>query len=129
MSDMAQPLRKPIPEPRSYRERIRELVEQDRVGAARTLLAEALERGDHDEDLSRWREILAPARVRKSTKEPDFDRSPEVHWLTQHGSEYQGQWVALLGSELLAHSKSLEEVVVALEKDKPSRRPLLHYIG
>ncbi len=52
-----------------------------------------------------------------------------MHWLTQHGSEYQGQWVALLGTELLAHSRSLEEVVVALEKNKPSRRPLLHYIG
>ena len=118
-----------MPEMRSYRERIRDLVEQDRVGAARALLAEALEKGDHGEDLSRWREILAPARVRKSTKEPDFDRSSEIHWLAQHGSEYQGQWVALLGSELLAHSKSLEEVVMALEKNMPSRRPLLHYIG
>ena len=126
---MAQPLRKPDPEMRSYRERIRELVEQDRVGAARALLAEALEQGGHGEDLSRWREILAPARVRKSTKEPDFDRSPEIHWLTEHGGEYQGQWVALLGSELLAHSKSLEEVVGALEKHRPSRRPLIHYIG
>ena len=129
MSDMAQSLRKPVPEPISYRDRIRALVEQDRVGAARALLAEALERRDHGEDLSRWREILAPARVRKSAKEPDFDRSPEMHWLAQHGSEYQGQWVALLGAELLAHSKSLEEVVRTLEKNKPSRRPLLHYIG
>ncbi len=126
---MAQPLRKPTPEMRSYKERIRELVEQDRIGAARALLVEALENGDHGEDLSRWREILAPARVKKSTKEPDFDRSPEIHWLAQHGSEYQDQWVALVGSELLAHSKSLEDVVVALEKNRPSRRPLIHYIG
>ena|SRR5215210_2436547 len=127
---MAQALRKPTPEEtRTYRERIRELVEQDRVGAARALLTEALERGDSGEDLSLWREILAPAKVRKSSKERDFDRTPEIHWLTQHGRKYRGQWVALLGEELLAHSPSLNAVVVALEKNKPKRRPLLHYIG
>jgi hypothetical protein len=126
---MAQPLRKPTPQMPPYRERIRELVEQDRVGAARLLLAEALERGDHEEDLSRWREILAPARVRKSHKQPDFDQDAEIQWLSQHGSEYRGQWVALLGGELLAHSQSLEEVVAALEQNRPQRRPLLHYVG
>ena len=41
----AQPLRKPDPDHRSYTERIRELVEQDRVEGARKLLAEALEQG------------------------------------------------------------------------------------
>jgi hypothetical protein len=127
---MAQALRKPTQEEtRSYRDRIRELVEQDRVGAARALLAEAVEHSDSGEDLSLWREILAPARVSKSSKERDFDRSPEMHWLAQHGGEYQGKWVALLGEELLAHSTSLKTVVAALEKNKPKRRPLLHYIG
>jgi hypothetical protein len=127
---MAQALRKPTQEEtRSYRDRIRELVEQDRVGAARALLAEALEHSDSGEDLSLWREILAPARVSKSSKERDFDRSPEMHWLAQHGREYRGKWVALLGEELLAHSTSLKTVVAALEKNKPKRRPLLHYIG
>jgi hypothetical protein len=126
---MAQALRKPDQEETSsYREKIRALVEADRVGAARTLLAEALQKGDHEEDLSRWQAILAPAKVSKSTKERDFDRSPELGWLARYGNQYPGQWVALLGDELLAHSKSLGEVVAALEKNKPKRRPLLHYI-
>ncbi|HEV2854785.1 MAG TPA: DUF5678 domain-containing protein [Thermoanaerobaculia bacterium] len=57
-----------LAEVRTYAEKIRILVEADWVGAARQLLSEALERGDHDEDLSGWQRVLAPAKViRKSS--------------------------------------------------------------
>jgi hypothetical protein len=57
-----------LAEAKTYAEKIRLLVEADRVGGARALLAEALERGDHDEDLSGWQRVLAPAKViRKSS--------------------------------------------------------------
>ncbi|MFL6192579.1 MAG: hypothetical protein ACJ75H_00300 [Thermoanaerobaculia bacterium] len=125
---MAQPLRNPDPETRSYAERIRELVEQERVPAARKLLAEALEHGEVDEDLAGWQRVLAPAQSRISNKERDFDRTPEILWIQQHGDRYHRQWVALLGSEWLAHSESLEAVVSELQKNRPARRPLLHYI-
>jgi hypothetical protein len=36
--------------------------------------------------------------------------------------------VALLGDELLAHSKSLDEVVAILRENKPPRRAMLHYV-
>jgi hypothetical protein len=125
---MAQPLRNPEPDARSYVERVRELVEQERVPAARKLLAEAEERGIVDEDLASWQRVLAPAKSWISKRERDFDRTPEILWIARHSDAYRGQWVALLGSELLAHSESLEEVVSNLEKDRPARRPLLHYI-
>ena len=57
---MAQALRKSDPDNRSYAERIRELVEQDYVGGARKLLAEALERGEQDAELLQWQRVLAP---------------------------------------------------------------------
>lgn len=126
---MAQVLRKVQRETRSYDERIRELVEADRVGAARGLLTEALEGEDHGEDLSGWQRVLAPAQSRpNSSRELDFDRTPDIRWINEHEDDYRGQWVALLDGELLAHAASLEKVVSALEKDRPSRRPLLHYI-
>lgn len=126
---MAQALRKVQPETRSYDERIRELVEANRVGAARRLLAEALAGGDHGEDLSGWQRVLAPAQSRPNgSRELDFDRAPDIRWINEHADDYRGQWVALLGGELLAHSASLEKVVSVLEKDRPRRRPLLHYI-
>ncbi|HEV7504318.1 MAG TPA: hypothetical protein VGS07_05370 [Thermoanaerobaculia bacterium] len=126
---MGHALRKIEPEPRSYRERIRELVEADKVGGARRLLAEALESGGHGEDLSYWQKVLAKGKpIRVGGGDLDFDRSLEVNWIHEKSAPYQGQWVALLGGELLAHSKSLDEVVLTLQENKPSRRPMLHFI-
>jgi len=125
----AQPLRKPDPDTRSYTERIRELVEQDYVGGARLLLAEALERGEQDEELLKWKKVLAPAVSRISeNKELDSDPMPDVHWIRQNWRDYRGQWVALLEGNLLAHSPSLDEVSSHLEKNPPGRRYLLHYV-
>jgi hypothetical protein len=126
---MAQALRKIEPETRSYSERILKLVEADKVGGARRLLAEALEHGSQEEDLAYWQKVLAKGGPGRAVKgELDFDRAPEFRWLSEHSESYRGEWVALLGSELLAHSKSLEEVFQVLEQNKPARRPMLHYI-
>lgn len=124
-----QALRKPNPDTRPYAERIRELVEHDYVGGARKLLAEALEKGEQDEDLLEWQRVLAPAVSKiSSNEELDSDPMPDVSWIRQHGSEYYGQWVALLEGKLLASSSSLDEVVSYLEENPPNRRILLHYI-
>jgi predicted CopG family antitoxin len=125
---MTQPLRKIEPEARSYSERIRKLVEADKVGGARRLLAEALERGDHDEDLSKWQRVLAPGKVLGTSPELDPDRTPEFQWLETHWRDYRKQWVALAEDRLLAHSAILEEVLSATEGMKLGRRPLLYYI-
>jgi len=124
---MSQTLRKVEPEPRSYSQRIRELVEADKVEGARRLLAEALS-GHHDEDLSGWERVLAKSKGWLSPEvELDFDRTPEVTWIQEKSAPYRGQWVALLGDELLAHSESLDEVLSSLKQNKPPRRALLHY--
>ncbi len=125
---MAQPLRKPEPDTRSYAERIRELVEQDRVGAARKLVAEALENGEHDEDLLQWQRVLAPARFLGLSNELDPDRTPEMRWVAAHREEYRGQWVAVAGDRLVAHSEDIQEVYSAAKAVTLNRRPLLLYI-
>lgn len=107
---------------------ISELVEAGKVEEARRLLAEALS-GHHDENLSGWQKVLAKTKGQPNPDvEPDFDRTPEFLWITEHSEAYRGQWVALLGSELLAHSTSLKEVVAALERNKPPHRAMLHYV-
>ncbi|HEY3570990.1 MAG TPA: hypothetical protein VGP73_23870 [Thermoanaerobaculia bacterium] len=125
---MAQPLRKPEPDTRSYAERIRELVEQDYVGAARKLLAEALEKGDHGEDLSGWQRVLAPVKVLRVGGELDIDRTPDFQWLKDHSDTYRGQWVALFAGELLAHGESLRALRAQLEDHPLGDRALLHRI-
>jgi len=125
---MAQPLRKPEPDTRPYAERIRELVEQDYVGAARKLVAEALENGEHDEELLQWQRVLAPARFLGFSDELDPDRTPEMNWVTAHREEYRGQWVAVAEDRLVAHSEDIQEVYSAAKAVKLNRRPLLLYI-
>ena len=129
MSDMAQPLRKPIPETRSYSDRIRERVEADDVMGARALVAEALERGESDKDVLAWQRVLAPSKPIRVGGERDIDRTPDLRWLEEHAQDYRGYWVALLGGKLLAHSPSFEEVVSTLKEDKPKHPPLVEYIG
>ena len=38
------------------------------------------------------------------------DRMPEQDWLSAHGQEYSGQWVALNGEELLSHGSDARGV-------------------
>jgi hypothetical protein len=78
MGSMGMALRKTTEDLRPYRERIRELVEADRVKAARELLAEALKRGDHGEDLSGWQRVLAPAKTLKVESSTSTARSTSV---------------------------------------------------
>jgi hypothetical protein len=126
---MAKALRKPQEEEtRSYTERIRDLIEQDCVGAARKLVAEAIEQGDQDEELLKWQSVLGPAKFLRFTDELEPDRTPEYEWLAMHRKDYRGQWVALAEDRLLAHSSDIGEVDSAVKTMTLSRRPLMLYI-
>jgi hypothetical protein len=37
----------------------------------------------------------------------------ERDWLAAHRGEYAGQWIALLGDQLISHSRSAKEVFLA----------------
>ena len=126
---MAKALRKPQEEEtRSYTERIRDLIEQDCVGGARKLLAEALARGEQEPDFPILQSVLGPAKFLRFTDELEPDRTPEYQWLATHGKNYRGQWVALAEDRLLAHSAEIREVDSALKTMALSRRPLMLYI-
>jgi len=65
------------------------------------------------------------SRVKRSSKK-DVDRSPEFRWLAAHGEEYRGQWVAISGDQLVAHSDSLKALLEDLKTRTFVRKPLLH---
>lgn len=46
---------------------------------------------------------------------PEADFSLSVKWLTEHKTEYAGQWVALDGDRLIAHGEDAKEVYAAAE--------------
>ncbi len=47
---------------------------------------------------------------------PRQDRTEEFMWLAEKGSEYQGQWVALQGNQLLAHDLDYHQVSAEVKK-------------
>ncbi len=49
--------------------------------------------------------------------QPMPDSSREMQWLTDHAREYVGQWVALDGDRLIAHSVDYQEVFAAADAD------------
>jgi hypothetical protein len=59
---------------------------------------------------------VRPARLKS------IDRTHELAWITQHGREYQGEWVVLNGSRLIGHGvdpKPLVEQARSQGVDRP----------
>lgn len=110
---------------------VQALLEQDRVSAARSLLARALndltdvEIRRRESELVGLIAILAPPRVRV-VAETDRDRSREYRWLAAHRVSYRGEWVAVLGNHLIAAAPSLAQLREQIAVAKPDARPLIH---
>jgi hypothetical protein len=45
-----------------------------------------------------------------------IDRSRELRWLSEHRSEYGGEWVALDGERLIASGTDAKEVFAAAQR-------------
>jgi hypothetical protein len=107
---------------------IRALIEDDKIAAARNLLATAKSRGELTPDLLRLQKVLAIPRVRRSTR-TDIKRDSEYRWLVQHGRDYRGQWLAISGETLIAQAPTLKALRAQLDALKPDRAPLIHYVS
>ncbi len=107
--------------------RIRELVAQERLLEARQLLSEALENEGDNPELRRFKVVLAPPEVAPLAF-VDSDRSDELKWIANHGKDYRGEWVAVLGDELVAHAKTLKALRAALQNLPENGTPLVHRI-
>jgi hypothetical protein len=126
---MAEPMKVPQHETaEEYAARIRALVESDRIGGARKLVAEAIERFPDHPALTGWQKALAPAKATLSTA-TGVDRSVEFDWIRRNASSYRGQWVAVLGDRLLAHAGSARELASKLDAIPTDIPPFLHRIS
>jgi hypothetical protein len=125
---MPRPARIPPADVHSYVDRIREHVERDEVGAARRLVANALREGSTEPGLAHWAEVLAPAKVLGFSPAGEPDRSAEFRWFAEHGWEYRGQWVAVLGNQMLTHAESYQNLRDELDKLQPAAPPFVHFI-
>ncbi len=117
----------PADESTLYVPRIRALLHSADFRGARKLVAEAREYGSMEPELEKLEKLVAPPTY-KLTPARGFDRSAEIQWLKEHGAEYRGQWVAVMGSELLGHASELRELMKHLRAEAPEVPALLHYV-
>jgi uncharacterized protein DUF5678 len=110
-----------------YESQIQKLVEEDRVGAARKLVEEALWENPSDPTLLSWQEVLAPGRV-FGRRPVNLEGTAEHQWFTAHSGQHRGQWVAVTGEELLAHASTLQELSSILKKLSPTSLPVIQHI-
>lgn len=107
-----------------YADLIRELLEEGRILAARSLLEFARDLIPSDSNLVK---ALAPPRIRKSDRR-DVDRGAEFRWLQLNGPQYKGQWVALVGGHLVASATTLSELLSELKANPALGKPLIHHL-
>lgn len=106
---------------------IRVMLDRDQVASARTLLSVAIAEQSGDKELRRVAGVLAfPTSAKKALR--DRDRTGEYGWLTLHGAEHRGQWVALVGDELVATANSLKQLLLSLETAGRKDDALIHRV-
>ena len=114
---------------RPYADQIRRLIEQERISAARSLLAVALAAEPDNGALASLHKVLAPPRVQRVPSQGSRGSGEEFGWLLENGERYRGQWVAIRGCELLAHADSLKELRILLEPLALPSPPLVHHLA
>ena len=111
-----------------YASLIRGMLDRDQVTSARTLLTVALADQPKDGTLRTAAGILAlPTSARKPLR--DRDRTLEYAWLTRHCADHRGEWVALVGNELVASAQSLKDLLAALERSGRRGDALIHRVA
>jgi len=108
-------------------EAIRSLLANGQAGVARRAAAEAAARFPDHPWIKKANRVINPRRVVTGPANAP-DRTREFVWLREHGDEYRGQWVALLGSELLASGQEFEEVLREVRARGCEAQSLVHHV-
>ncbi len=104
------------------------LLSQARVASARKRLNEAVRKFPANRDLADLLKVVSPGRV-ESRDERFRYLDEDVAWLKRNRASYSGQWVALLGGELLAAADTLRDVLASLrERDELEEPPLIQKV-
>ncbi len=121
-------VRPSLPEKPPYVSIIRAFIDEDKLAAARKLLATAISEGERGMEIETLQTVLALPKVRPSTK-TDAKRDKEYQWLQRFAAAHRGKWVAISGEELVAEGHSLKELRAKLAGLALAKPPLVHFIS
>jgi hypothetical protein len=104
-----------------------QLMGEGAVEEARALVKEFIQRWPDSPRLQKWAYVLEPgkARVIKGPPAPPWEQ--ERAWLRQHAHEYSGQWIAILGDQLVVSDANLSKVLEAVKRTGRESEVSLHY--
>lgn len=105
---------------------LRRLLNDGEVEAARALATVSRKRWPDDETLKNIARVIAPPRAWVVGGGPDRFRT-ERAWVRRHGKEYERQWLAVCGEELLAHGRTKAEVLSAIQSEAAPEAIYIHY--
>jgi len=121
----SQPLSQGKDNPRALLGQICRLVADDLVGA-RELAVQAAARFPGHEGLRCAERILSEGEASRSKRGLKPDRSADLEWLSNPPESVRGQWVALVGGDLVGASDSLSELVEDLRDRGLAGKALVH---
>ncbi len=108
--------------------RLRQLIEEGNVTAARRLSEEAKRRFPDHSRVALAQRVLAPPRVR-STELAQPTVEGEREWLANPPAEALGKWVALVGSEVVGMADSLEELEEIVRASQLEQIPVVQHLA
>jgi hypothetical protein len=107
--------------------RLKDLLEREDVEGARALVMELEARWPHSERVRRWAQVLSPPLASRRSKAEGRPLDKERAWLRDHGREHPGQWLAILGDQLLAAAPDLQDLLATLGSSADGEQALLHF--
>src|SRR3954470_8132196 len=107
--------------------RLRGMVEQHRVEDARAYAKELEQRWPDSDAVRHWARVLAPPVARVVKGVPNRSFAAEHAWLKEHGKEYPGCWIAVLGDTLVAADSDPGVVMRRIRENPETKDALLHF--
>ncbi|HYO17011.1 MAG TPA: DUF5678 domain-containing protein [Thermoanaerobaculia bacterium] len=116
--------------PEEFLGRIHESLNAATLSGAREWAERGVERFPDHEELRRLHRLLQPGRSQSVPGPRIPDRQDSFDWIRENASKYEGQWIAILGTRLVAASKDLSEVLRAVrESGLEEEMILLHHVA
>ena len=107
---VSRPVRKAREQPEAVLDEVRALLRVGNVQAARDLVDAAAVRWPDCTELQTATRVLAKGKATSIPGKRGPNRDQEFKWLKNPPERYRGQWVALLGSDVVGSADTLKEI-------------------
>jgi hypothetical protein len=107
-------------------DRLRSMVEHEDVEGARAFVKELEHRWPDSARVRHWARVLAPPVARRVPGSTGRSLDRERAWLREHGHEYPGCWLAVLGDRLIAADPDIGVVIQTIRSTPGAEDALLH---